>query len=516
MIRIHRALISVHDKTGLAELARKLHDIGVEILSTGGTAKAIAALGIPVRQVSDVTGHPEIFNGRVKTLHPKIHGGILFRRDDAGDAREAEEHGIGPIDLVVVSLYPFEQTVAREGVTQEEAVEQIDIGGPAMIRAAAKNHAHVVIVTHHSDYRRVLDELAREGCVSAAVARDLAARAFARTFAYDQAIAAWLSRRAEVLAPEHVEIEGSLRQPLRYGENPHQAANAYTVQGERGGVLQATVRQGKELSYNNIVDLDAAWCLVRDLARPGVAIIKHANPCGAAEGASLREALVSARCCDPVSAFGGVYAFNEAVDRVTAETLVADFFVECAIAPSWDAGALEVLAGKKNVRVLEGELPPERRDGKEWKRVTGGLLVQDWDDGPDDREAWRIVTKRTPTDREAAALAFAWRVTRHVKSNAIVFTAQDRTLAIGAGQSSRVDSVELCVLKAKKHGLSLAGSAVGSDAFFPFRDGVDAAAAAGATAVIQPGGSVRDDEVVAAADEHDMAMILTGRRHFRH
>jgi phosphoribosylaminoimidazolecarboxamide formyltransferase/IMP cyclohydrolase len=313
-----------------------------------------------------------------------------------------------------------------------------------------------------------------------------------------------------------VELKGLLRQPLRYGENPHQSANAYSVPGERCGVLQATVRQGKELSYNNIVDLDAAWCLVRDLARPGVAIIKHANPCGAAEGGSPREALISARRCDPVSAFGGVYAFNVPVDRTTAETLVADYFVECAIAPSWDAEALEVLASKKNLRVLEGALLPAQRDGQEWKRVAGGILVQDWDDGDEDHETWRIVTKRPPTEREAAALAFAWRVTRHVKSNAIVFAAQDRTLAVGAGQSSRVDSVELCVLKAKKHGLSLAGAVVGSDAFFPFRDGVDVAAAAGATAVIQPGGSVRDDEVIAAADEHGIAMVLTGRRHFRH
>ena len=516
MIRVRRALISAHDKQGLAELARSLHAAGVEILSTGGTARAIAEAGVPVTQVSDVTGHPEVFGGRVKTLHPKIHGGILFRRDDDAHAREAEAHGIGPIDLVISSLYPFEQTVAREGVTREEAIEQIDIGGPAMIRAAAKNHDHVVIVTSHHDYQRVMTEITRDGGVSKETARDLAARAFARTFAYDQAIASWLARHAETPPPERVEITGTLLQPLRYGENPHQSASAYVVPGEQGGVLQARILQGKELSYNNIVDLDAAWVLARDLDGPGVAIIKHANPCGMAENGSLVEALAAARACDPVSAFGGVYAFNKPVDRRVAEALVADFFVECAIAPKWSPDALEVLAAKKNLRVLEGDLPPGQRDGAEWKRVVGGFLVQQWDDETTDPEAWRIVTKRAPTPDEMAALEFAWRVTRHVKSNAIVFCGKDRTLAIGAGQSSRVDSVDLCVLKAKKHGLSLAGSAVGSDAFFPFRDGVDAAAAAGATAVIQPGGSVRDEESIAAADEHGMTMVLTGRRHFRH
>ena len=516
MIRVRRALVSVHDKTGLIDLARRLDKAGVEIVSTGGTAKAITDLGIAVRQVSDVTGHPELFGGRVKTLHPKIHGGILYRRDHEQDASEAEVHGIGPIDLVVASLYPFEQTVAKPGVTPEEAIEQIDIGGPAMIRAAAKNHAHVVIVTDPRDYATVLGQIERDGGVTRDLARDLAARAFARTFAYDQAIASWLAHHEQPAPAATVELQGDLRQPLRYGENPHQAGTAYAVAGERGGVLQARVLQGKELSYNNIVDLDAAWVLARDLGRPGVAIIKHANPCGAAEGLSAIEALAAARACDPVSAFGGVYAFNAPLDAATATALVSDVFVECVIAPGYDAAALEALAAKKNLRVLEGELPPARRDGREWKRIAGGLLVQDWDDVPDDREHWRIVTKRGPTAAEMDALGFAWRVTRHVKSNAIVFCGRDRTLAIGAGQSSRVDSVDLAVLKARKHGLALAGSVVGSDAFFPFRDGVDAAAAAGATAVIQPGGSVRDDETVAAANEHGMAMVFTGRRHFRH
>ena len=514
MIRIRRALLAVHDKAGLPGLARALHGAGVELLSTGGTAAAIEAAGVPVTKVADVTGFPELFGGRVKTLHPKIHGGILFRRDEPQDRREAEEHGIEAIDLVIVSLYPFERVVAS-GASAAECIENIDIGGPAMIRAAAKNHEHVVVVTDPSDYTALLQELQDQGGVSRHAARELAARAFARVSAYDAAVAAWMTHQSEADFDELV-LRGHRVMPLRYGENPHQQAAAYAVPGERGGVLQARIVQGKELSYNNIVDLDAAWSLVRDLGTPGVAIIKHANPCGVAEGVSLHDALLRSRACDPVSAFGGVYAFNAPLTADAAAALVEGFFVECVMAPSFEPAALEALGTRRNVRVLEGRLAGARRDGEEWKRIIGGFLVQDWDDARLDEAELRVATKREPTESERRALLFAWRVTKHVKSNAIVFCGEDRTLAIGAGQSSRVDAAELAVLKAKKHGLDLRGSVVGSDAFFPFRDGVDAAAAAGATALIQPGGSVRDDEVIAAADEHGMAMLFTHRRHFRH
>ena len=515
MIRVRRALLSMHDKAGLAEFARALHRMGIEILSTGGTAQLLEASGIPVTAVAAFTGSPEIFGGRVKTLHPKIHGGILYRRGHEGDEREAREQGVTGIDLVAVSLYPFERTLATPGATREDCVENVDIGGPAMIRSAAKNHAHVVVLTDPSDYAAVLAELAEQGGVGEATAAALAARAYARTAAYDAAIASWLARDAGT-TPRSAVLAGSLAAPLRYGENPHQAASAYAVAGERGGVLQARMLQGKDLSYNNLVDLDAAWCLARDLRPPGVAIIKHANPCGAAEGDGLPSALHAARATDPVSAYGGVYAFNAPVTRETVQRLLDGFFIECVIAPDFEPGAVEILQGKKNVRVLQGDLPPMTRDGAEWKRLAGGFLVQDWDDAALETSELRVATSREPSESEMRALLFAWRVTKHVKSNAIVFCSERATLGIGAGQSSRVDSAELAVMKAAKHGLSLRGSVVGSDAFFPFRDGLDVAARAGATAAIQPGGSVRDDEVVAAADEHRMAMLMTGRRHFRH
>jgi phosphoribosylaminoimidazolecarboxamide formyltransferase/IMP cyclohydrolase len=511
VIHVRRALLSLSDKTGLPELARALQRHGAEILSTGGTARALAELGVPVTGVADVTGHPEVFGGRVKTLHPRIHGGILFRRDVPSDLAEAETHGIRAIDLVAVTLYPFERTVAREGVSRAEAIEEIDIGGPALIRAAAKNAASVVVLTDPSQYAEVLAEIERDGGVSEETARGLAAAAYARTSAYDAAIAAWMTGPREACT-----VPRGVERFLRYGENPHQSATAFAIPGERGGVLQAQVLQGKDLSFNNLVDLDAAWVLARDLRGPGVAIIKHANPCGAAESPDLVEALAWARACDPVSAFGGVYAFDEAVDAAVARALLEGFFVECVIAPAFSAEAQEVLAAKKNVRVLMGPLPPPQRAGRETKFVTGGALTQDWDDLEESPSEWTCATKREPTEKERAALEFAWRVTKHVKSNAIVFCGPGRTLGIGAGQSSRVDSVELAVLKARKHGLDLRGSVVGSDAFFPFRDGVDAIAAAGATAIVQPGGSVRDPEVVAACDEHGLAMLFTGRRHFRH
>ena len=515
MIRVRRALLSMHDKAGLVDFARGLHGMGVEILSTGGTAQALKDAGIPVTTVASFTGSPEIFGGRVKTLHPKIHGGILYRRGHEGDEGEAKAQGVPAIDLVAVSLYPFEATLARTGATRDECVENIDIGGPAMIRSAAKNHAHVAVLTDPSDYVDVLSELRDAGGIAEVTAAKLAARAYARTAAYDAAIAAWLARDTGTEEKSTV-ISGSLSSPLRYGENPHQAAAAYTVAGERGGVLQARVLQGKELSYNNLVDLDAAWCLARDLRAPGVAVIKHANPCGAAEDPDPREALAAARATDPTSAYGGVYAFNRPVGRETAELLLDGFFIECVIAPDFDSAALALLQAKKSVRVLQGELPPRPRDGREWKRIAGGFLVQDWDDAVLEPSELRVASRREPTEAEMRALLFAWRVTKHVKSNAVVFCSERATLGIGAGQSSRVDSAEIAVMKAAKHGLSLKGSVVGSDAFFPFRDGIDVAARAGATAAIHPGGSVRDDEVIAAADEHGMSMLMTGRRHFRH
>jgi phosphoribosylaminoimidazolecarboxamide formyltransferase/IMP cyclohydrolase len=515
MIRVRRALLSVHDKSGLEALGRALVDAGAEILSTGGTSSVLRAAGVPVTEVSSVTGFPEVFGGRVKTLHPKIHGGILLRRNVKDDIEVAAEQQIGAIDLVAGGLYPFEETAMLPGATLADIIEQIDIGGPAMIRAAAKNHEHVVVLTDPVDYATVIAQLRDQGGVATRTARDLAVRAFARTAAYDAAIASWMASADGVAAPEVV-LRGRRQRGLRYGENPHQAATAFVVSGERGGVLQARVLQGKELSYNNIVDLDAAWCLARDLDGPGAVVIKHANPCGVAENPSLVDALRLARASDPVSAFGGVYAFNATVDEPLARALVDGFFVECVIARHVDEAALGVLSQKKALRVLAGELPPARRDGQEWKRLTGGFLLQDWDDASVDPAATKIATQRAPTEEELRGLRFAWRVVKHVKSNAIVFCGPDRTLGIGAGQSSRVDAVELAVLKARKHGLSLRGSVVASDAFFPFRDGLDAAAEAGATAVIQPGGSVRDDEVIAAANERGMAMVLTGRRHFRH
>ena len=511
MIRVRRALLSVHDKRGLVELARGLASAGVEIVSSGGTARALKEAGLaPVLEVSDVTGFPEMMDGRVKTLHPLVHGAILFRRDVAEHVRQARDAGIVPIDLVVVNLYPFERTAAKADATRDEIIEEIDIGGPALIRAAAKNHAHVAVVVDPEDYASILSELSAEGGISPATSARLATRAFARTGAYDQAIARMLA--GDAAAPPS--LTGQRSFGLRYGENPHQAAEAFTVLGESGGVLQAALLQGKELSYNNIVDLDAAWVLARDLAAPGAAIIKHANPCGAAEGGSPKEAVEAARACDPVSAFGGIFALNAAVDGEVARSIL-DGFVECVIAPSFTDEALEALAVKKSVRVLRGELPSRPRGGREWKRVTGGFLVQDWDDSPDDAEL-RVVTSRHPTAAEVRALHFAWRVVRHVKSNAILFAAEQRTLGVGAGQMSRVDAVDIAVAKARKNGLDLRGSVVASDAFFPFRDGLDAVAAAGATAVIQPGGSKRDDEVIAAAEASGLAMVFTGVRHFKH
>ncbi|MEM7245242.1 MAG: bifunctional phosphoribosylaminoimidazolecarboxamide formyltransferase/IMP cyclohydrolase [Acidobacteriota bacterium] len=509
-MKVRRALLSAYDKTGIVELGRRLASLEVELLSSGGTARSLEEAGLSVRTVSDLTGFPEVFGGRVKTLHPKVHGGLLFRRDDPGDQQQAQEQGIEPIDLVVINLYPFEETVSDPDASRQDIVEKIDIGGPAMLRAAAKNHAHVAVLVDPADYEPVLAEIESEGGLKEETTRRLAAKTFARTASYDAAIASWLGEEAGAFA-----LCGHDRMDLRYGENPHQGAAAYRIPGEGGGVLQAELHQGKAISFNNVADLDAAWSLAHDFERTGCAIIKHANPCGAAEADTPLQALEDARACDPVSAFGGIYAFNGEVDGATVASML-EGFVECVIAPGYDDEARALFKKKKNVRVLQAPLRTSRRPGRHVKRIVGGLLVQDWDDLAHAQDEWKVVTKRSPTDDEREALAFAWRVARHVKSNAILFAGPGRTLGIGAGQMSRVDSVKLARSKAAEQDLSLDGSAVASDAFFPFRDGLDALHEAGASAVIQPGGSKRDDEVIAAADEHGIAMIFTGRRHFQH
>ncbi|RMD80563.1 MAG: bifunctional phosphoribosylaminoimidazolecarboxamide formyltransferase/IMP cyclohydrolase PurH [Gammaproteobacteria bacterium] len=520
---IRRALLSVSDKRGLVELARRLQDFGVELLSTGGTARLLREAGLAVREVSDYTGFPELMGGRLKTLHPRIHGGILARRGQDEEAMAA--HGILPIDLVVVNLYPFEETAAREGSTLEEAVEQIDIGGPAMVRAAAKNHAAVTVVVDPADYETVLHAMGQhQGAVPLPLRRHLAAKAFAHTARYDGAIAAYLSARepeAPVPFPAILTLQASGGRGLRYGENPHQQAAFYPDPGAPPGSLGAArLLQGKPLSYNNLMDADAALALARLLAEaPACVIVKHANPCGAAQAEGLLEAYRRAYRTDPTSAFGGIIAFTRPVDGATARAVVEGQFVEVVVAPDFAPEARAAFAAKPRVRLLATgpwEAAPARGGPWELRRIHGGLLVQTPDEAPARPAQLRVVTRRQPSPEELEDLLFAWRVARLVKSNAIVYAAGRATLGVGAGQMSRVDSARLAALKAEEAGLALEGAVMASDAFFPFRDGIDQAAQRGIRAVIQPGGSLRDEEVIAAADEHGMAMVLTGVRHFRH
>jgi phosphoribosylaminoimidazolecarboxamide formyltransferase/IMP cyclohydrolase len=517
---VTRALISVSDKTGVVDFARHLHDSGVEILSTGGTAKLLADSGIPVVEVSEHTGFPEMMDGRVKTLHPRIHGGILGRRgvDDAVMA----EHDIVPIDLVVVNLYPFEATVARPDCSLEDAIENIDIGGPAMVRATAKNHAHVTIVVDPADYARVEAEMkANAGCISHGTRFDLAVKAFEHTARYDGAIANYLGRiRSETERddfPRTFNLQFCKAQDMRYGENPHQRA-AFYVEHEPREASVATARQlqGKALSYNNVADTDAALECVKQFEAPACVIVKHANPCGVAVGEDILVAYDRAYATDPTSAFGGIIAFNRPLDAHTARTIVERQFVEVIIAPEVEAEALEELAAKKNVRVLACGPWGAPVPGLDYKRVNGGLLVQDRDIGMVAPADLKVVTRRAPSEDEMRDLLFAWKVAKFVKSNAIVYARDQQSVGIGAGQMSRVYSARIAGIKAADEGLIVEGSVMASDAFFPFRDGIDAAKEAGITAVIQPGGSMRDDEVIAAADEHGMAMVFTGMRHFRH
>ncbi|WP_139557309.1 bifunctional phosphoribosylaminoimidazolecarboxamide formyltransferase/IMP cyclohydrolase [Methylotetracoccus oryzae] len=514
--KVARALISVSDKTGIVDFARDLHVLGIELISSGGTARLLADNGIPVTEVSDYTGFPEMMDGRVKTLHPKVHGGILGRR--GLDEAIMAEHGIPPIDLVVVNLYPFEATIARPDCDLDTAIENIDIGGPALLRAAAKNHASVGVIVDPADYPAVLDELRRnDGALTDSTRFAFAAKTFRHTSWYDSAIAEYLG--GETALPERLLLRFTRAQPMRYGENPHQRAAFYTeTHPKPGSIAGASQLQGKELSFNNIADADAALeCVKTFVDAPACVIVKHANPCGVAQAATTLEAYDRAYATDPTSAFGGIIAFNRPLDATTAKTIVERQFVEVIIAPGISADALTALATKPNVRVLDcGSTDPA--DDVEWdyRRVAGGLLVQDRDIVAVDRSHLKIVTRRQPDQRELEDLLFAWKVVRYVKSNAIVYCRDLRTIGVGAGQMSRVYSARIAAIKAEDVGLTVQGSVVASDAFFPFRDGVDAAAAAGVTAVIQPGGSVRDDEVIAAADEHGLAMVFTGIRHFRH
>ena len=520
---VTRALISVSDKTGLVAFARFLVGQGVEVLSTGGSAERLREAGIAVTEVSAHTGFPEIMDGRVKTLHPRIHGGILARRTDPGHAAAMTTHDIPPIDLVVVNLYPFAATVAR-GADFATCVENIDIGGPALIRAAAKNHDFVAVVTDTADYEPLMVEMAaNRGGLTLATRRRLAGLAYARTGAYDAAIAAWFAQQQGETFPPQVMLGGTLRQTLRYGENPHQVAAFYSDGSNRPGVATALQIQGKELSYNNLNDTDAAFELVAEFEQPAVAIIKHANPCGVAQAGSVLEAYRLALRCDPVSAFGGIIAVNRPLDAVTAEE-IARLFAEVVIAPDADAEARAVLAGKKNLRVLlTRTLPDPAAGGMTFRSLAGGLLLQTRDNGRPTLADLKVVTRRAPTETELADLLFAFRVCKHVKSNAIVYARDGATMGIGAGQMSRVDSARIAAHKsgeaASAAGLPeplTRGSVVASDAFFPFADGLITAAEAGVTAVIQPGGSIRDAEVIEAADARNLAMVFTGIRHFRH
>ena len=557
--KIRRALISVSDKTGIVDFVQELKSFGVEIISTGGTAKALREAGLDVLDVADITGFPEMMDGRVKTLHPKIHGALLGVRDNPEHLAAMEQHGIAPVDMVVINLYPFEQTVAREDITLADAIEQIDIGGPALIRSAAKNYRDVAVVTSPELYRQIRTELILdEGSLTLATREALARLAFMRTAFYDSAIFPYLSanlegaKSSQMFPPvpeildkmstymnlfsstmkslhgdefetaedeqfgEHQQLSLNKISDLRYGENPHQAAALYDlgVRGgsvEQDGVAAAEQLGGKEMSFNNYVDADAAWQLVCDFDDTACAIIKHTNPAGAATGATAEEAYRRALACDPVSAFGGIVAFNQTVDVAAARAIV-EIFVEVVIAPDFDEAALGVLTAKKNLRVLRAGVA-KTSEGFEYKQISGGMLVQTRDTHRLLREDLKIVTKRSPSDKEINDLLFAWTVCKHTKSNAIVYARDQQTVGVGAGQMSRVDSVKIGAMLAQ---LPVAGSVLASDAFFPFRDGMDEAAKHGITAVIQPGGSVRDEEVIAAANEHNLAMVFTGIRHFKH
>ena len=517
---IKTALLSVSDKTGLIEFARGLASFGVAMLSTGGTAKLLRDSGISVTEVSDHTGFPEMLDGRVKTLHPKVHGGILARRDVPAHVEAIKSAGIASIDLVVVNLYPFSQTVARAGCTLDEAIENIDIGGPAMVRSAAKNHAHVAVVTDPADYAAILGEMrAANGAVGETTRFRLAQKAFSHTAAYDGAISNYLTALgtdgARAAFPQRLNLNFELAQTLRYGENPHQNAAFYRdLEPAPGSLARYVQLQGKELSYNNIADADAAWECVKTFEQPACVIIKHANPCGVAVAGSTLDAYRAAFATDPTSAFGGIIAFNRELDAATVAA-VAEQFVEVLIAPQVSAGARAALAKKENVRVLEVPLA-DGANAYEMKRVGGGLLAQTTDNFHISAADLKIVSRVQPTPQQQEDLLFAWRVAKFVKSNAIVFCGKGRTLGVGAGQMSRVDSARIAAIKAQNANLTLAGSVVASDAFFPFRDGLDVVAEAGAVAVIQPGGSLRDAEVIAAGDERGMAMVFTGHRHFRH
>ncbi|KZK87868.1 Bifunctional purine biosynthesis protein PurH [Pseudovibrio sp. W64] len=526
LVSVKRALLSVSDKTGLVEFAKALSERGVELISTGGTRKTIAEAGLPVKDISEVTGFPEIMDGRVKTLHPMVHGGLLSIRDDAEHVAAMDEHGITGIDLLCVNLYPFEDTVAS-GADYANGVENIDIGGPAMTRAAAKNHAYVTTVVDPADYAAVVVALdTHNGQSPIALRKKLAQKAFARTAAYDAAVSNWMAEQIDEAAPDYRAIGGTLNEVMRYGENPHQAAGFYVTGEKRPGVATARQVQGKQLSYNNINDTDAAFELVSefDPARTAaVAIIKHANPCGVAEAPTLKEAYEKALACDPVSAFGGIVALNGTLDADAASE-ITKIFTEVIIAPDATEEAIELVAKKKNLRLLlTNGLSDPRAKGLFVKTVSGGLLVQDRDSGVVDDLDLKVVTKRAPSDQELADLKMAFRVGKHVKSNAIVYVKDGATVGIGAGQMSRVDSARIAARKAEDaaEAAGLAepltkGCVVASDAFFPFADGLLSAAEAGATAVIQPGGSMRDDEVIKAADEAGLAMVVTGMRHFRH
>lgn len=516
--KVTRALLSVSDKTGILEFSRELHRLGIELLSTGGTAKLLADNGIAVIEVSDYTGFPEMMDGRVKTLHPKIHGGILGRRGTDDEIMSASD--IQAIDLVVVNLYPFTQTIANPECDLETAIENIDIGGPTMIRAAAKNHEDVAVVVNPQDYAAVLTELQENACqLSHATRFKLALNSFEHTAAYDTAIASYLGKIHQQGFPETLNLQFHRLQTMRYGENPHQNAAFYQEKNPPlGCIASARQLQGKELSYNNIADADAALECVKSFSdQPACVIVKHANPCGVAIADSILDAYNLAYATDPTSAFGGIIAFNRELDDTTAAEIVARQFVEVIIAPAISESAVAVLKKKANVRVLESGYWAEQTDsGFDFKRVVGGLLVQDRDAGNITADDIKVVSKRVPTEQELLDLLFAWKVAKFVKSNAIVYCKNGQTIGVGAGQMSRVYSAKIAGIKAADENLVVPGSVMASDAFFPFRDGIDAAAEAGVTAIIHPGGSIRDNDVIAAADEHNIAMVLTGMRHFRH
>jgi phosphoribosylaminoimidazolecarboxamide formyltransferase/IMP cyclohydrolase len=519
MGRVRRAIVSVSDKSGIISFTKGLAQMGVEILSTGGTAKTLREQGISVTDISDYTGFPEMLDGRVKTLHPKVHGGLLGQRSRPEHVQKMKEHGILPMDLVAVNLYPFEATVAKEGCSLEEAIENIDIGGPTMLRSAAKNYPDVTVLVDPKDYDPILSELKERGEISIETNFRLAKKVFQHTARYDGAISNYLGQIEKGKKvhefPETFTFQVKKAQELRYGENPHQRAAFYQEYLlTEPSVSNAAKIQGKELSFNNILDLDSAFETVKEFEEAATVIIKHNNPCGAAiSNRSLGDAYRKARDCDPVSAFGGVVGFNRIVDAETAKEM-AQIFLEAIIAPGFDPEALEILKMKKDLRILQSPpLTHSLQKGYDLRKVVGGLLVQDRDLGRVFMDQWRVVTKRKPAEEEKRAMAFGWKVAKHVKSNAIVLVREDRTIGIGAGQMSRVDSTRLAVMKAQS---STKGTVLASDAMFPFRDGVDTGAEAGATAIIQPGGSIRDDEVIAAADEYNIAMVFTGMRHFRH